>query len=103
MADTEALFVKIHEALPETRIIYIAIKPSIARWQLVDQMRDANARIKAITEADARMDFLDIDTPSLGGDGKPREDLFIKDGLHLNQTGYDLWNKLMLPLLAKKN
>lgn len=103
VADTEALFAKIHEALPETRIIYIAIKPSIARWQLVDQMRDANARIKAITEADARMDFLDIDTPSLGDDGKPREDLFIKDGLHLNQTGYDLWNKLMLPLLAKKN
>jgi lysophospholipase L1-like esterase len=98
--DTKKLFAKIHEALPETKIIYVAIKPSLARWELVDQMRAANERIKKIAGKDDRIQFLDIDTPSLGPNGKPRRELFIKDGLHLSQAGYDIWNDLMRPLLA---
>lgn len=101
--DTKKLFAKIHKALPQTRIIYVAIKPSLARWKLVDKMRAANARIKEITENDKRMRFLDIDTPSLGEDGKPRKELFVSDGLHLSQAGYDIWNELMRPLLTAKD
>ena len=97
--DTKKLFAKIHEALPKTKIIYVAIKPSIARWNLIDEMRAANAEIKAITENDDRMQFLDIDTPSIGSDGKPRSELFVKDGLHLSQAGYDIWNDLIRPML----
>lgn len=101
VSDTMQLFTKIHKALPQTRIIYIAIKPSILRWKLVDQMRQANAQIRAITDTDWRMKFLDIDTPSLGPDGKPRPELFVKDGLHLSPEGYALWNKKIAPLLTK--
>ena len=97
--DTKKLFAKIHEALPKTKIIYVAIKPSIARWNLIDEMRAANAEIKAITENDDRMQFLDIDTPSIGSDGKPRSELFVKDGLHLSQAGYDIWNDLIRTML----
>ena len=99
-SDTQKLFARIHEALPETRIIYVAIKPSIARWKLVEPMREANEKIKALTEKDERIHFLDIDTPMMGKDGKPRADLFIKDGLHLNRKGYDLWNSLIEPYLV---
>ncbi len=99
--DTQKLFAKIHDALPDTKIIYVAIKPSLARWNLVDQMRDANAKIKAITEKDERMTFLDIDTPMLGEDGMPRKELFVADGLHLSVEGYAVWNKIMRPLLTK--
>lgn len=101
--DTKKLFAYIHDALPETKIIYVAIKPSLARWNLVDKMRAANAAIEAITEKDERMQFLDIDTPSLGADGKPRKELFVGDGLHLSAEGYSVWNKLMRPLLAAKD
>jgi hypothetical protein len=35
----------------------------------------------------------------LGADGKPRPELFVQDGLHLNEAGYTLWNALLRPLL----
>ncbi len=96
-------FVKIvHEELPETRIVFIAIKPSIKRWQLAEKMREANALIKGFIKRDQRLYFVDIDTPMIGKDGHPRKELFIEDGLHLNHKGYKLWTKLVKPYLKKK-
>ena len=99
--DTQELFDVIHEDRRKTKIIYVAIKPSIARWNLVDTMREANVEIAAIAKKDRRITFLDIDTPSLGADGKPRKELFVKDGLHLSAEGYTIWNDLIRPLLKK--
>jgi len=28
----------------------------------------------------------------IGKNGKPKSDLFVKDSLHLNSNGYDLWS-----------
>ena len=61
------LFVqKIHGALPRCRIVFIAIKPSIRRWALVGKMREANRLIEALTRTDARLAYVDIDTPMIG-------------------------------------
>ncbi|MFP6581003.1 MAG: SGNH/GDSL hydrolase family protein [Candidatus Hydrogenedentota bacterium] len=102
--DTKELFGIIHDALPETSIIYVAIKPSIARWNLVDEMREANTLIRTeLCEKDDRIEFLDIDTPILGKDGKPMKELFIADGLHMTSAGYKIWNDAIRPLLKKKD
>lgn len=98
--DAKAFFKTIHDALPNTRIAYVAIKPSILRWAMVDRMRAANELIRAHTETQSLLQFVDIDTPMLGDDGKPRADLFIQDGLHLSREGYDLWNAIIRPYLA---
>lgn len=90
---------KVHRALPNTRIVFIAIKPSIRRWKLVGKMREANKLIRAATEKDGRLVFVDIDEPMIGDDGKPRTELFQKDGLHLNAEGYKLWSDLLRPHL----
>lgn len=96
---TKQLFARIHEALPDTHIVYIAIKPSLARWHLVGKMRAANSLIRDYAAEDGRIEFLDVDKPMLGPDGKPREELFVKDGLHLSREGYDLWDRLIRPYL----
>lgn len=94
------LFVKtIRAELPETRIVFIAIKPSIKRWHLVEEMRKANALIAAEAKKHEKLDYVDIDTPMIGADGLPRKDLFAGDGLHLNEAGYRVWTKLVMPLL----
>jgi len=85
--------------LPEARLIYICIKPSISRWPLVDKMRQANELIRTYIEKDDCILYAGIDTPMLGQDGKPRGDLFIKDGLHLNEEGYKLWTSVIRPLI----
>jgi len=102
--DFKTFVMKIRKTLPKTRIVFISIKPSIARWKLVDKMREANALIKGQIEKDALLEYVDADRPMLGADGMPQSELFIADGLHLNEKGYRLWASLVKPHLgaAKK-
>jgi len=84
------------EELPRAKLVYISIKPSIARWKLAEEMEDANRKIAADCEAgDEQLEFVDVWQPMLGEDGKPRKELFLKDGLHLNHEGYQLWTGLV--------
>ena len=99
LADFRRFTGKVHAALPKTRIVFVAIKPSIRRWHLVDKMRKANAMIREVCEADERLAFVDIDPPMIGADGKPKKELFRDDGLHLNAAGYRLWSEMVRPHL----
>lgn len=99
-ADYRAFVQRVHAALPAARIVYLAIKPSLARWKLVDKMRRANGLIRAAAREDRRLVFVDVDPPMLDANGKPRPELFKPDGLHLNDEGYKLWAELLRPHLA---
>jgi lysophospholipase L1-like esterase len=101
-ADYKEFIAVVHRALPKTKIIYIAIKPSIKRWALIDKIREVNGLIHehiAAQKSD-QLAFLDIEKPMLGPDGKPRADLLQEDGLHLSKQGYELWSRLLRPLIA---
>lgn len=91
----------IHDTRPETRIAFIAIKPSPSRWKFARTQIDANAAIRAQCNADERLEYIDIWSPMIGESGDPREELFRKDMLHLNEEGYRLWTDLVRPLLEK--
>ncbi|MEX2215906.1 MAG: SGNH/GDSL hydrolase family protein [Phycisphaeraceae bacterium] len=97
--DFRAFVKKVRAKLPKVKIAYIAIKPSIARLKLMDSVCQANQLIGKDCEADELLAFVDIASPMLGDDGKPREELFLKDGLHLNEEGYKVWTKVLLPFL----
>jgi len=93
-------FIKtVHEKFPQTQIIYVPIKPSIARWELWPEMNKTNLMIKEFTDNNSLLYYIDVATPMLGDDGKPKEALFLDDGLHLNNKGYELWTEILRPLL----
>jgi lysophospholipase L1-like esterase len=98
-ADFRQFVAAVHARLPQTRILFIAIKPCRARWKLVEKVRRANALVKAFTEAHPRLTFVDIFTPMLGADGKPRPELLAPDGLHPSRRCYELWASRIRPLL----
>jgi len=99
--DDFAAFVKrVHAELPQTKIVFISIKPSIKRWKLVAKMREANRMIREFTETDERLGYVDVDTPTIGDDGKPLPHIFKKDGLHLNAAGYAIWADAVKPHLT---
>lgn len=100
--DYQRFVAAIHAALPKTRIIYIAIKPSKARWKLIDKIRATNRLIADFAAKDPRLVFIDVEKPMLGVDGKPRPELFMPDGLHLNAEGYRLWAGLVGPHLKEE-
>jgi lysophospholipase L1-like esterase len=97
--DYKAFVAKVHAALPATRIAFIAIKPSIQRWALVDNVRAANALVREHARSDERLGFVDVDGPMLGWDEKPRTDLFVADGLHMTARGYEIWTTLVRPFV----
>jgi lysophospholipase L1-like esterase len=90
----------VHAKLPQTRILLIAVKPSLLRWTQIDRMRMANTIMRAYCERDDRLAYIDFDTLMLGWDEKPRRDLFVEDGLHLSPQGYQLWSAVLRPWLT---
>lgn len=98
-ADVERLFARVRQHRPGVKMIYLAIKPSISRWQYAPQMAHANQLIAKLAEQRSDVVMVDVWTPMLGEDGKPRPELFIEDGLHLNAEGYRLWVELLSPQL----
>ena len=92
---------KVHAALPETRIIFISVKPSIQRWKRIDTIRSVNAIVKAYCAKDQHLAFLDIEHEMLGADG-PNPDLLADDGLHLAPAGYRIWTAALRPLLKDR-
>ena len=90
---------KIHEALPETRVYFLSIKPSIDRQAMWPTMVEANASIKDLCDDNELLIYLDVATSMLAEDGTPRPDIFIDDDLHMNDKGYDLWRAAVRPVL----
>ncbi len=101
VAEFQELVGRVHAALPETRIVFVSIKPSIRRWHLIEIAREANALIKAIADASDLIAYVDADLPLIGPDGTPRADLFVEDDLHLNDAGYRIWADLIAPYLEE--
>jgi lysophospholipase L1-like esterase len=97
--DFERFVRAVHARLPETRILYIGVKPSPLRWLQVDRMRMANQVIRSICERDDRLAFVDFDNLMLGWDERPRRELYADDGLHLSPLGYQVWTAGIRPYL----
>lgn len=96
-ADFRAFAATVHERLPKAKVVFIGIKPSIARWKLWDQAQRANALIREECGRQEWLEFVDVAPAMLGEDGRPRPELFVNDGLHLSRQGYEVWAKLVAP------
>ena len=82
---------KIHAALPDTRVYVLSVKPSLARVSVWDKAQEVTELYKAIAASDHRLHFIDVATPLLKADGTVMDDVFVDDGLHLNDKGNRIW------------
>ncbi|HMF88809.1 MAG TPA: SGNH/GDSL hydrolase family protein [Gemmatimonadaceae bacterium] len=97
--DFQAFVAIVHRKLPETRIAFVAIKPSLARLNIMDKARETNQLIREYTRGDDKLAYVDVFTPMLNASGKPRQELFLEDGLHMNASGYAIWRDRIAPIL----
>ena len=104
-ADYQAFVDKVQATKPDTEIVFISIKPSLARWTLWQTMKAFNERVRVFSSSRPRLHFVDVAPPMLGPDGQPRPELFVEDGLHMTPAGYEIWNGLVsravTPLVRK--
>lgn len=95
-------FVRIvREQQPKVPIVFLAIKPSPARWDMWSHMQAANTAIRSHCEFDPRLTYVDVARPLLGRDGKPVPEYYIEDGLHLSPAGYRVWRDTVAPILKR--
>ena len=100
-ADFKTFVAKVRAKLPDTRIIFLSLQPSPARWSQVDQQKQANALIEKQIAASQNMAYINAFDAFLTADGKPREELFVADKLHHNEAGYKVRVQLVRPFLEK--
>lgn len=102
LADFKIFAQKVKERLPQTKLYFVAIKPSPKRLNLLEQQKKANQLIKAYCRQHSTfLGFIDIATPMLKNRGVPTMEHFKADSLHLNQKGYDIWKKEIKKYLKK--
>ena len=91
------LLCKIEKRYPGVPVTFISIKPSIARWNMVNGIRYANQLIQQeIDSYGGLYYYVNIFDRMLDVDGHPIRELFDTDGLHLSQKGYALWKEIVL-------
>lgn len=97
--DTTAEIIRrIKSKNPATEVILIAAKPSISRWKIRGKYKRLNRKMERFTKNDSQLYYVDVWKPMLNK-RKLKTDIFIEDGLHMNQKGYDIWYEAMKDLV----
>jgi lysophospholipase L1-like esterase len=99
LGDFQQFVATVRKGLPQAKIAFISIKPSILRKNMLEQMRASNALIKSWLQKQKNVAYIDVFTPMLDDQGQIRADLFVADNLHMNRTGYDIWTRVVGPYL----
>ena len=87
----EAIVERVHAALPATRVYVMSVKPSLARVAVWDKAQETNGLYQRLATENDLVSYIDVATPFLRPDGKVMDDIFIADGLHLNEKGTRIW------------
>ena len=97
----EEIVARVHAVLPETRVYALSVKPSVARIGVWPAAQQVSARMHAIAESDPLVHYIDVASPFLKADGTVMTDIFVEDGLHLNDKGNEIWGRAIKAGLMK--
>lgn len=101
LADFKTFVALIHKHLPDTRIAYLSIGPSVARWGQRGKQTHANTLVKEWIADQKNVDYINAYDQFLNSAGTPRTELFVEDNLHHNPAGYKLRTEIVTPYLHK--
>ena len=94
--DFKTVVKKVKSDLPDTKVIFISPKPSIARWNQKKDYEMLNKKMERYCRKKKdNIEFANVWPVMLDINGNLFQDIFIEDGLHMNKKGYDLWNKVI--------
>jgi lysophospholipase L1-like esterase len=103
VANNYAQFVeRVHAALPQTKIYFVAMKICPSRIRFEATVRKGNELVRAYTQQDPqRLRFIDINPVILDAEGKPLPGIYVLDNLHFNEKGYELITPLIRQALER--
>lgn len=89
------LFNDIRAKMPNVPIVYVSMKPSPARKRTLVKYEVANFEIREYLKKQKKAMFVDVYPSMLLPDGYPNGALFLADSLHMNASGYKLWQGIL--------
>jgi hypothetical protein len=86
---------------PDTPVFWIATTPTPSRWKVWPAISKANDLIKEVCEAQKNTYFISTAYAFLNKKGRPADEFFRDDSLHLNDKGYAVWTGIIKNELDK--
>jgi len=87
---------QLRDEQPDCQIHLLAVTPTPLRYKHWPKIQITNQMLKKISETTSGVYYIPTAYAFLDRDGQPRPELFKDDRLHLNQTGYQIWSKIIL-------
>lgn len=94
---------RISDALPQTQLSVLAIKPSPARWIYRDEFERFNRLTQNWCEKGRAVTWVDPNGDLLGENGLPMFRYYQPDLVHLNAAGYAVWAQPIKAALGMKS
>lgn len=103
MEDAVCLTRLIQLHFPKTSIVFVSIKPSPNRnISIRTKYKSANNLLKAYADSHDGITYVSIWDQMLDDKGNPNKKYFLEDGLHMNKSGYEVWQKALMPVILTK-
>lgn len=100
-ADYQTFAQKVKEQLPQTKVIFMSVRPSLARIKLKNEQAIFNKSIKKYCKQNKYFYYMNIQKEFYLPNGELMTDIFLEDKLHLNKKGYEIWTKAIRKVLKK--
>ena len=85
--------------LPQTRIIFLSLAPSMRSWNGRGPQVQLNQLIAEYAAKSENVGYIDTWTPMLAPDGTPRSDMFMTDSYQPSRESFLLRAKVIAPYL----
>lgn len=102
--NVKAFIDKASNNIPGVRIFLISPKPSVNRMHLWKKYLAVHEALIKLADSYQNVEFVDVKASMFDEQGQLRKDLFISDGIHMNEQGYEIWKntirrELNLPVI----
>jgi lysophospholipase L1-like esterase len=61
----------------------------------------ANNDIRSFLAGEKRTTFIDVYHSMISANGQPMSKIFIADSLHMNEAGYEIWQRKIASILSR--
>src|SRR5215467_13192593 len=93
VADFDEFMNRKNQALGETPVYFISLKPSKLRFREFPRQSQVNAAIRERAGQRSDLHYVDV-VPSMLENGKPKH-IFEPDDLHMTRAGYIIWTQVV--------
>ena len=91
------LFSTLTESLPDAKLYYAGVYLTNRFREHWEADREYNQLAREYAQNCDALEYIDVPAALTGENGESLESIFRKDGEHLNERGYELWRKAVMP------